>query len=204
MLFLGITGGVGAGKSEILSFIEKNYRARVMRSDEMAHDIMEPGTDCNRKLQELFAGDGVFAADGVINRPRLAEVIFGDDRKREALNAVVHPAVKEAILFEEKKERGAGNLDLLVLEAALLIEEGYGAICDELWYIHTSENNRRERLMRSRGYSEKKVQSIFDSQLPEAVYRENCRAVIDNNGSPEEAFAQIERELGRRGIRRIC
>lgn len=200
MLFLGITGGVGAGKSEILSYIRKNFNSRVMLADEIAHDLMEPGTSCNERLQELFAGDAVFDENGVIDRPQMAQVIFTDDEKREALNAIVHPAVKDYIIEQAAKERSEGKTELLVLEAALLIEEDYGAICDELWYIYTSEENRRGRLKTSRGYSDAKVQSIFDSQMPEAVYREHCAVVIDNNKTPAEAFRQVQDALSDRGI----
>lgn len=83
-------------------------------------------------------------------------------------------------------------LKILVLEAALLIEEHYDEICDELWYIYTREDIRKERLMRSRGYSPEKVQQIFDSQLQEAVYRKQCKVVIDNNGTVEDAIRQID------------
>ena len=85
-----------------------------------------------------------------------------------------------------------GVLKILVLEAALLIEEHYDEICDELWYIYTREDIRKERLMRSRGYSPEKVQQIFDSQLQEAVYRKHCKVVIDNNGTVEDAIRQID------------
>ena len=74
----------------------------------------------------------------------------------------------------------------------MLIEEHYDEICDELWYIYTREDIRKERLMRSRGYSPEKVQQIFDSQLQEAVYRKQCKVVIDNNGTVEDAIRQID------------
>ena len=83
----------------------------------------------------------------------------------------MHPAVKEYVRAVADTERKKGELKLLVLEAALLIEEHYDEICDELWYIYTKEDIRKERLMRSRGYSPQKVQQIFDSQLKESVYR---------------------------------
>ena len=171
-----------------------------MLADEIAHDLMKPGTACNERLQELFAGDALFDENGVIDRPRMAQVIFTDDEKREALNAIVHPAVKEYIIGQVAKERSAGKTELLVLEAALLIEEEYDAICDELWYIYTSEENRRGRLKASRGYSDAKVQSIFDSQMPEAVYREHCAVVIDNNKTPAEAFRQVQDALAEKGV----
>lgn len=195
MHFIGITGGVGAGKTAILTYLESNYPCRVMLADEIAHDLMEPGTDCYRKLQELFVKDQVFEADGQIDRKRMAQVLFSDEEKRIALNNIVHPAVKQYVIDEMNRERAAQNHEVLILEAALLIEEHYDEICDELWYIYTREDIRRERLMASRGYSTEKVDRIFASQLTEEVYREHCRVVIDNNGSVAEAFAQIDRAL---------
>ena len=82
-------------------------------------------------------------------------------------------------------------LKILVLEAALLIEEHYDEICDELWYIYTSEENRRARLKRSRGYSDEKISEMFESQLCENEYRRHCKVVIDNNGTTEETIAQV-------------
>ena len=192
MHFIGITGGVGAGKTAILTYLESNYPCRVMLADEIAHDLMEPGTDCHQKLKELFAEDEVFEADGQIDRKKMAQVLFSDEKKRFALNDIVHPAVKQYVLDEMNRERAAQIHDVLILEAALLIEEHYDEICDELWYIYTSEENRRERLKINRGYSDEKIDNIFASQLPESTYREVCKAEIDNNHLPENAFRQID------------
>ncbi len=82
-----------------------------------------------------------------------------------------------------------------MLEAALLIEEHYDEICDELWYIYTREDIRERRLTASRGYSPEKVHQIFSSQMDDQAYREHCRVVIDNNGPMEEAFRQIDEVL---------
>lgn len=198
MRFVGITGGVGAGKTEILNFLAKQDGIEVMLADEIAHELMEPDGACYEKLTEFFAGDGVFADDGSIKRDRMAEVIFSDAAKREALNAIVHPAVKEYVTERAKKERERGVLRILVLEAALLIEEGYDGICDELWYIYTTEENRRKRLMESRGYSKEKVAQIFQSQLSEETYRKYCATVIDNNGAKEDAIRQVAGLLKRK------
>ena len=127
----------------------------------------------------------------------VAAVIFSDDRKREELNAIVHPAVREYVLQQKEAEERAGKLFLLVLEAALLIEEHYDEICDELWYIYTTEENRRARLKASRGYSDAHVDRIFASQLSEEEYRRHCRVVIDNNGTLEETLTQTEEALRR-------
>lgn len=195
MKFIGITGGVGAGKSAILEYIAANYNAKVMLADEIAHDLMMPGTKCYDTIKAKFAGEQIFLADGNIDRPRMAQVIFNDAGKRERMNGIVHPAVKDYILEIYREEQEKGELEYLILEAALLIEEHYDEICDELWYIYTSEENRRQRLKENRGYSDEKIDTIFKSQLTEEVYRKYCKVVIDNNHEPEAAFLQIRQQL---------
>lgn len=195
MKFIGITGGVGAGKSAILEYIEKNYHAKVMLADEIAHDLMMPGTKCYDTIKAEFAKEAIFLEDGTFNRSKMAEVIFGNDKKRDRMNAIVHPAVKEYILEVYQKEKKKGALDYLILEAALLIEEHYDEICDELWYIDTSEDNRRKRLKVNRGYSDEQIDNIFKSQLTEEEYRRHCKVVIDNDCDVEEAVLQIRKKF---------
>lgn len=195
MKFIGITGGVGAGKSEILSYLAKRPRTRVMLADEIAHDLMEPGTDCYDEICTAFSGEDIFLPEGGFDRKKMAVVIFSDEKKRELMNGIVHPAVKKYVIAEAEKERQRGEISLLVLEAALLIEEHYDAICDELWYIYTREDIREKRLIASRGYSPEKVHQIFASQLAEEVYRSHCKVVIDNNGTVEETYRQMDLAL---------
>lgn len=195
MKFIGITGGVGAGKSEILSYLDKKTGVRVMLADEIAHELMEAGTDCYKSLRQTFNDEDIWNSDGSFNREKLAKVIFSDKLKRDIMNSMVHPAVKEYVIRQQEYEKERGELSLLVLEAALLIEEHYDKICDELWYIYTSEENRRDRLKASRGYSDEKIDNIFKSQLSEEEYRKYCAVVIDNNGSVEAAFEQIDKAL---------
>jgi dephospho-CoA kinase len=198
MHFIGITGGVGAGKSEILSYLSQKPGIRVMLADEIAHELMEPGHACYDRLRELFAGEDIFGQDGSFDRAKLATVVFSDGEKRRRLNDVVHPAVKEYVIREYEEEKKKASLDFLFLEAALLIEEHYDAICEELWYIYTDSKVRRARLKASRGYTDAKIDGIFQSQLADEVYRKHCRVVIDNNGDPEETMEQIDQVLRRK------
>ena len=214
MKFIGITGGVGAGKSAILSYLAQKPKTKVMLADEIAHQLMEPGTDCYQKIVETFVDEDIFdipeagfdtfrTAEGVslvdenppFHRGKLAQVIFSDEEKRAQMNAIVHPAVKEYVRKSYADELEKGQLELLVLEAALLIEEKYDEICDELWYIYTNEENRRFRLKESRGYSDEKIDRIFESQLKEEEFRAATSVTIDNNGDLEETYRQIENAL---------
>ncbi len=201
MKFIGITGGVGAGKSTILAYLRKNYRVRTLVADEVAHEIMEPGYDCYVRLQKEFAQEKIWLHNGRFNRQRLAEIIFADEEKRERLNDIVHPAVKEYILKEVEKERRSGSTDYVVLEAALLIEDGYGQICDELWYVYVTEENRRQRLIETRGYSDEKIEQMFAAQLTEGEYRRHCQVVIDNNGPIAQVYLQLAQLLNDKGDR---
>ncbi len=197
MKFIGITGGVGAGKSAILAYLRQKEHMRVMLADEIAHDLMEPGTTCYQRLEERFRNTDIFLPDGGFDREKTAKFIFGNEDNRLAFNEIVHPAVKEYVIGQYENEKKSGKLQFLFLEAALLIEEHYDAICDELWYIYTDEANRRKRLAASRGYSDEKIDRIFESQLSEEAYRSVCKAVIDNNGTVEQSLEQIEEHLRR-------
>ncbi len=203
MKFIGITGGVGAGKSTILAYLRKNYRVRTLVADEAAHEIMEPGYDCYVRLQKEFAQEKIWLHNGRFTRQRLAEIIFADEEKRERLNSIVHPAVKEYILKEVEKERRSGSTDYVVLEAALLIEDGYDKICDELWYVYVTEENRRKRLIENRGYSDEKIEQMFAAQLSEGEYRRHCQVIIDNNGPVSQVYLQLAQLLNDKGDRKM-
>ncbi len=210
MLFLGITGGVGAGKTEILNYLKETYACRLLLADELAHDLMEPGTACYAKLRALLGTADVWAeacdSEGKpiqnppFDRGKLAALLFSEEETREAVNAIVHPAVKEEVTAQAAAARENGTIPLFVLEAALLIEERYDEICDELWAIIASEEVRRERLKASRGYSDARIDATLESQISEEAYRAHCAEVIDNSGTREEAFAQMDALLTKRGI----
>lgn len=194
MKIIGITGGIGAGKSSVLNYIQKNYNARIILADQVAHMLEEPGMPCYFKIVETF-GSGILNPDMTINRQHLASIVFEDENKRIKLNAIVHPEVKEYIVEEITKERKNGIIDFFIIEAALLLEARYDLICDEVWYIYANEDNRRERLKVSRGYSDDKIDYIMKSQLTEAKFREKCDIVIDNNQEEYDTQVQIDKAL---------
>ena len=111
-------------------------------------------------------------------------------------------AVKAYILQEIEAEREAGKIDAFFVEAALLIEEGYGELLDELWYIFAQKEVRRKRLIQDRGYSEEKVEQIFASQLSEEEFRCHCKVVIDNSADLGDTYRQIDERLKEAGLSR--
>ena len=199
MKVIGVTGGVGSGKSEILRYMENQYGARIMMADDAARVLERPGRVCYEPLLALLAQHGgaekLTLDDGEINRKEMAFRIFTDPELLSEVNAIVHPAVWDYIKEDIEYCRREGKTSLYVVEAALLIECGYGQMVDEMWYIHTDMEVRRQRLKDSRGYSDQKIDDIMASQLSEEEFRRGSDVVIDNSGSLEETKKQIDKAL---------
>ncbi len=195
MKTIGITGGVGAGKSLILNYIESRYKSKIYKADEIANFLKEPGQSCYEPVVRLL-GKEVLSEDGRISNQKMAESVFGDAELLGAVNALIHPAVKEFVIREIQRVTEEGNFDFFILEAALLIEEHYDEILDELWYIHTEREIRKMRLKSMRQYSDEKIRNIMDKQLSDEIFKKRCKVVIENNGRPEDAYNQIDNKLG--------
>ncbi len=194
MRLIGITGGVGAGKSEILSFIKKHYNCKIYLADEVAHLVQQPGEKCYEEIVVLL-GEEILAEDTTIDRARMAEIIFGNNELLTEVNAIIHPAVKNYLISAVDEAINEGTVELFFIEAALLIECGYRDFVDEMWYIYASDEVRRQRLMQSRGYSPEKITRIMGSQLTDDKFRENADFVIDNSGTLSHAYNQIKKRL---------
>lgn len=192
MKVLGITGGVGSGKSRVLMYLERKYHAAVCQMDEVAKQLQKKGTPCYSQIVQEF-GTEITGPDGEIDRIRLGAIAFSDPEKRKVLNRIVHPAVLEQVRRDiaEKESRG---VNLYVVEAALLPDVGM-ELCDELWYVYAAEDVRRRRLKVSRGYPDEKITRMIDSQPAETRFRQVCATVIDNSGTFEDTMKQIGDKL---------
>ena len=202
MYFIGITGGIGAGKSEVLNYIRQHYRCEIYLADEVAHLVKEPGSPAYGRLLKLL-GQEVIGADGTIDRGKMADRIFASPALLEQVNQIIHPAVKTWLLDKLQRAKEGGDTELFFDEAALFIEGGYLALVDEMWYIYANEVVRRKRLQEIRGYSDEKISRIFASQLTEERFRESCSLVIDNGGSFQESCLQVDRRLAELGCHYI-
>lgn len=198
MKIIGVTGGVGAGKSAILSYLEETYGAKVVLADQVSNLLKEPGQSCYQPIIDLLGRD-ILQADGTIDRKKMGNRIFTNEMLLARINEIIHPAVKTYILSEIESERKKGQ-QLFVVEAALLLEAHYEELCDEVWYIYTDKSVRRQRLKESRGYSDEYISHIMAKQLSEAVFRQKSDFVIDNSGTLEGTKKQIDQRIQRNEI----
>lgn len=190
MKVIGITGGVGAGKSDILEYLHDKYGATIIKADEIGKKVQKKGTECFDKIVEHF-GEEILNDKGELNREMLADIVFSDEKELEVLNCIVHPAVGEEILRKIKSEERKST-NLVLIESAILNEVHYETFCDEVWYIYVEESIRKQRLIYARGYSSQKVDDIIASQMSKSEFMENCDRVIDNSNSFEETKAQLD------------
>ncbi|MCR4567719.1 MAG: dephospho-CoA kinase [Pseudobutyrivibrio sp.] len=191
MKFIGITGGIGAGKSTVLSLLKENFNCKVLLADEVAAELMTPGHQCFDDVVALSWPSSIRAVDGTIDRSLMAKYMFEDDNLRKQVNAIVHPAVEKEVLNQVELEKSKHNIEYFFLEAALLIECGYGKLVDEMWYIYATKEVRIQRLIESRGYSKERIENTLSVQRSDASFREHCDRVIDNSGSKEQTLSQL-------------
>ncbi len=190
MKVIGITGGVGSGKSEVLKFLADREGVVVCQADEVAKSFQRKGTKCFDEIVAHF-GTGVVGKDGELNRRALADIVFHDEEELKCLNGIVHPAVESHIREWIQKENENGT-KIFFLENALLLDLKHDEMfCDEIWYIYTSDDVRVKRLKLERGYSEEKSEAIFRAQKSKEEFMEKCDRVIDNSRSFEETCVQL-------------
>lgn len=194
MKVLGITGGVGSGKSRVLGYLEETYGAVICQMDDVARKLQQRGTRCFRRIVDMF-GPGILGAGGEIDRAALGAIVFSNEERLHELNGIVHPEVIRAVRQRIRESEESGS-PLFVVEAALLPDVGR-ELCDELWYIYADERIRRQRLRASRGYTDEKITQMIASQPGEEQFRAACAVVIDNSGDFEDTMRQIGEHLKR-------
>lgn len=189
MKVIGITGGIGSGKSTISNILENNFNALIISTDAIAHKLMRKGMVSYEKILDYF-GEGILDANQEVDRVKLAECVYGQRDKLLLLNSFTHPYVmeyvKELIKIKEME------YPIIVVETALPREAKLHEICDEIWYVHASYEVRRNRLKSSRNYSDEKIDTIFSNQMKEEEYRMICTHEIVNEGSLEKIFDVIQ------------
>ena len=189
MLLVGLTGGIGSGKSTVARMLEKRG-AVVFDADVLARQAVAPGTPGFDRVVERF-GPNVLAPGGDLDREALASIVFADPAARRDLEAIVHPEVRR--MFAEGCEEYEGTGRVVVFSAPLLVETGMHTALQALLVVSTSVETQVERLMRERGLSEAAIRARIAAQLPLEAKAEVADVIIDNEGTTEELEGQVDR-----------
>ncbi len=191
---IGITGGVGAGKSEVLFYLKSHFNCEVLYADDIGNEVKRKGHPCYEKIVRLL-GEEILDSDGEIMKPVMAEKIFASPELLKKVNEIIHPAVYDEIM-KRMKQAFDKQIPICFIEAALMIEAGYESFLDEIWVVHASKEIRMKRLMDTRGYSKERVEQIFQRQLEEDEFIKHATRVIYNSSSKEELERQINAIMG--------
>jgi dephospho-CoA kinase len=192
MKIIGITGGIGSGKSLVAKILHDTYGACLINTDQIAKEQMEPGGDSYGQVVAYF-GKEILAEDHTIDRKKLAAIVFQDEDKRRKINQITHPIVLDEVQQKIRSLRQGGNTPYVIIETALMIESGYDSNCDEVWYVYAPEEDRRRRLKEERKLSDEKIDSILASQSSEEAFRKRFSKVIENTGDIEHLRKQVEK-----------
>lgn len=197
MIIIGITGGVGSGKSRVLYDLSENHGAYIVEADKLAHTLMEPGQSIYNEIVENFGREILKEkAPYEIDRQKLGSIVFSNKDKLKLLDSISHPAVKKNILWQIETKKAEG-IKLFVIEAALLIQDGYKEICDEIWYVWVSKEERIKRLAKQRGYTKSKCISMFNSQEDDDYYNKYADFTINNQLDYENSSKQLNARLNK-------
>ena len=188
---IGMTGGVGSGKTTALTYLRDVYDCEILLADEIGLKLEKKGGACYEPLVELLSEE-ILGADLEIDRAKMAALIFDDDELLKKVNAIVHPAVRKAVEEDVERVRRLEPYKTIFLESAIFVEAGYLDMLDELWVVTTDKESRKERLLKERGYSEEKCDRVMGNQFSDDQYRTYADHVLVNNGSLEELYHQID------------
>ena len=218
VLRIGVTGGIGSGKSLVMEILKEEHGAEIILSDQVAHELMEPGAKSYQDILAAF-GEEILSEDRTIDRMKLSAIVFSDPEKLSQLNGITHPNAiqeirdrmaafaREALSRDGQSEaddsdsitakaKGQGqNLRIIAVESALLLEAGMDQDFDSFWYVWADPEVRVKRLMEGRSYTEERARAVMASQKEDAYYRDRCQVIIDNSADREETAAQVDRAL---------
>jgi dephospho-CoA kinase len=187
MLLVGLTGGIGSGKTTVAGLLAARG-AVVVDADELAREALEPGTRTFKHVSDLF-GEEVLTRDGRIDRAALANVVFSDEEKRRALESITHPEVFR--LLAEAVEKLRDSDAIVVFDAPLIIETGFHQAVDVLVVVTAPVEQRIERVRRDRGMTDAEAAIRIAAQADPEARDAAADFLIDNDGGLEELEARV-------------
>jgi dephospho-CoA kinase len=191
---IGLTGGLGSGKSTVAEML-RELGAEILNADQIGHQVYAPGGPAYRDIIDAF-GTQVLAADGTVDRRRLASIVFQDPQALQRLNAITHPRIREAIR-QRLQELAARGVEVAVLEAALLLEAGWDDLVDEVWVTVCPPEVAARRAAQRSGISMEEALARVRAQMPVEERARRAQVIIHTDTDLEDTRRQVEREWAR-------
>ncbi|AGC67963.1 dephospho-CoA kinase CoaE [Thermoclostridium stercorarium subsp. stercorarium DSM 8532] len=188
MLTIGLTGGIGSGKSTVARILQK-YGAEIIFADDVAKQITEPGMPAYDKIIEHFGAD-IVGEDKKINRKKLADIVFSNKDELLRLNEITHSIVAEVIIKLVDEYRDSGR-ELVVVEAIVPIEHGFLDVVDTVWVVLAEESVRIDRVMKRSGLTYEEAKKRIQSQMPDEMYISIADKIIYNDGTLKELEEKV-------------
>ena len=188
MKVIGLTGGIGSGKSTVSQFLAE-LGATIIDADKIGHEVFKSDTEARREVVAAF-GKQITATNGSINRENLGKVVFGNPEALARLNQIMHPRIY-AMVKAQLEEYQRQEVGVVVLEAPLLIEAGWTSLVDEVWVTTASEDTVLKRLRERTGLSEAESRARIRSQLPSEERIKQANVIIDTDCDLDELKAKI-------------
>lgn len=188
MRIIGLTGSIACGKSNVSDAL-KGLGAVIVDGDVLSRELTAPGGSALPILRETF-GDGIFAADGTLNRKALGALVFADDSARQQLDDVMQPMIRQLIL-QRIEEARAAHAQVCVLDMPLLFEKQLETLCDRVWCVWLPREMQLRRLMERDGYTREAAEARIQSQLSADEKAARADVVIDTSGAIEQTRAMI-------------
>ena len=191
MLIIGLTGGIGSGKSTVSEYLSKNMGLTIIDADQIARDVTRPGQETLLKLREAF-GSEIINDDGTLDRRKLAGIAFQSDEKKKLLEKITHSAIREEINCTLRTS-AAKHENAVVLDVPLLMESGIDGLCDTVWVVTTAKDVRIERISARDGITKEEINARINAQISDRERFARADEIIDNSGDKEALYREIER-----------
>ncbi len=194
MILVGLTGGIGSGKSTVAKYLVEVGAAHI-DADKIGHEVYRNGTPGWRAIINEFSA-GVLDSDGTIDRKKLGAAVFGDAARLARLNSIVHPLIRQRV-EGLARELGQKGVEVVVIEGAVLIEAGWKVFLDEIWTVAASERDAVQRVKATRNASEEDILARIRAQMTNEERKRHSLVVIENNGNLDELREKVHREWER-------
>lgn len=194
MFIIGLTGGIGSGKSTIASWF-REWHIPVIDGDKLAREAVNPGSPALSILADVF-GKEILSEEGTLKRRQLGQIVFQDKAKLSRLNQIMHPAIWHLVESRLKACKDAGE-NMAVLDMPLLIEAGWQSRVDSVWVVYVSTEVQISRVMKRDGLKRSQVMAIMQNQIPVKEKLSYADVIINNGGSEENTRRQVLQELSK-------